>query len=295
MLEFTVSGVECPWWLPFVTALAISTITSIGGLSGAFLLLPFQMSVLGFVSPAVTPTNLLFNVVAIPSGVYRYFREGRMVWPITWAVVIGTLPGVIGGVFIRVTLLPDPSAFKLFVAIVLAYVGFRLIQQSYRREAQVTVKHGSFRVSDESFNLHRLGFSFEGERYEISTPGIILLSLIVGIIGGTYGIGGGAIIAPFLVTVFGLPVYTIAGAALMGTFLTSIVGVLFFTFVAPHVVPGTLPVQPDWLLGLLFGAGGAIGMYLGARLQKFVPARLIKLLLALLIAIVVVKYLLEAL
>ncbi|MCB2199264.1 sulfite exporter TauE/SafE family protein [bacterium] len=295
MVEFAVSGVETHWWLPFLTAMVISTLTSVGGLSGAFLLLPFQMSVLGFVSPAVTPTNLLFNVVAIPSGVYRYIREGRMVWPITWAVVIGTLPGVIGGVFIRVTLLPDPTAFKLFVAAVLGFVGFRLLQQVFKGELDGTGKRGSFRVSEEYFGLRRLGFTFEGERYEISTPAIMLLSFVVGIIGGTYGIGGGAIIAPFLVTVFGLPVYTIAGAALMGTFLTSIVGVLFFAFVAPELVAGAVPVRPDWLLGLLFGAGGAVGMYLGALLQRFIPARLIKLLLALLIAIVVLKYLLEAL
>ena len=33
-----------------------------GGVSGAFLLLPFQVSVLGFTSPAVSPTNLIFNI-----------------------------------------------------------------------------------------------------------------------------------------------------------------------------------------------------------------------------------------
>ena len=295
MVHFAVSGVETWWWLPFLTAMAISTLTSVGGLSGAFLLLPFQMSVLGFVSPAVTPTNLLFNVVAIPSGVYRFVREGRMVWPITWAVVLGTLPGVIGGVFIRITLLPDPTWFKLFVASVLAYVGFRLAQQAIRGEASKTNKRGSFRVSGESFGLRHLGFTFEEVEYRVSTPAIMLLSFVVGIIGGTYGIGGGAIIAPFLVTVFGLPVYTIAGAALMGTFLTSIVGVLFFAFIAPEMVAGSVAVRPDWLLGLLFGAGGAVGMYLGARLQKYIPPRIIKLLLALLIALVVVKYTFEAL
>jgi hypothetical protein len=62
------------------------------GPSGAFLLLPFQMSVLGFVSPAVSPTNLIYNIVAIPGGVYRYIREERMVWPLAIATMLGTLP-----------------------------------------------------------------------------------------------------------------------------------------------------------------------------------------------------------
>jgi len=42
-------------------AFAISSFTSAGGVSGAILLLPFQMSVLGFTSPAVSATNQLFT------------------------------------------------------------------------------------------------------------------------------------------------------------------------------------------------------------------------------------------
>ena len=293
MISFAVSGVETWWWLPVLVPALISTITSIGGLSGAFLLLPFQMSLLDFTSPAVTPTNLLFNVIAIPSGVYSYMRQGRMVWPITWAVVLGTLPGVIGGVFIRILLFPDPRHFKLFVAIVLAYVGYRLVAQVLRGGTEKSDKHGTFRVSGEYLKLTELGFSFEGKGYRIKTLPILLLSFIVGLIGGTYGIGGGAIIAPFLVTIFGLPIYVVAGASLMGTFLTSIIGVLFYAFLAPVFVPMTLPVQPDWMLGLMFGVGGAIGMYTGARLQKWIPATIIKLLLALMIGAVVPKYSIE--
>ena len=86
--------------------------------------------------------------------------------------------------------------------------------------------------------------------------------------GGTYGIGGGAIIAPFFVTVFGLPVYTVAGAALMGTFITSFAGVGFYQLIAPWYPQQA--VSPDWLLGILFGSGGMAGMYLGARTRTFV-------------------------
>ncbi|MFH2097884.1 MAG: TSUP family transporter, partial [Pseudomonadota bacterium] len=118
--------------------------------------------------------------------------------------------------------------------------------------------------------------------------GIMSLSFVVGIVGGIYGIGGGAIIAPFFVSVFGLPVYTVAGAALMGTFVTSVAGVIFYQAIAPFY-PG-VSVAPDWLLGLLFGLGGMVGMYLGARAQKFVPARAIKWMLAGIILFTALKY-----
>ena len=79
---FPVSGVEVNPLIPPLIALVVSTFTSMGGVSGAFLLLPFQVSVLNFTSPAVSPTNLVYNIVAIPSGVYRFIREGRMNWPV---------------------------------------------------------------------------------------------------------------------------------------------------------------------------------------------------------------------
>jgi uncharacterized membrane protein YfcA len=93
---------------------------------------------------------------------------------------------------------------------------------------------------------------------------------------------------PFFVTFFGLPVYTVAGAALMGTFVTSVAGVAFYQAIAPFY--SNMSVAPDWLLGILFGMGGMFGMYLGARFQKFVPARAIKWMLAGIIVFTALKY-----
>jgi uncharacterized membrane protein YfcA len=141
------------------------------------------------------------------------------------------------------------------------------------------------------FNFKRLGYTFYEDTFDVSVWGIFSLSFIVGIVGGIYGIGGGAIIAPFFVTFFGLPVYTVAGASLMGTFITSIAGVTFYQAIAP-LYPN-VSVAPDWLLGVLFGLGGMAGMYLGARCQKYVPAKGIKWMLAGIIIFTAGKYIWE--
>jgi hypothetical protein len=314
---FPTSGIEVDFWVPPLVALVISFFTSMGGVSGAFLLLPFQMSFLGYTNPSVSATNQLYNIVAIPSGVYRYWKEGRMVWPLTWIVICGTLPGVLIGAFVRVSWLPDPRHFKLFAAAVLLYIGGRMalellkknadgpnkndsekrFQDMVRRHREKTTQKGSSgkialpAVKVTHFNLKRLGYTFYDESFDVPFWGIFILSFIVGIIGGIYGIGGGAIIAPFFVTFYKLPVYTVAGAALMGTFVTSIAGVIFYQAIAPFYP--TMSVAPDWLLGFLFGIGGMAGMYLGARCQKFVPAKVIKWMLACIILFTATKYLLD--
>lgn len=308
---FPTAGIEVSPWIPPLVAMVISFFTSMGGVSGAFLLLPFQMSFLGYTNPSVSATNQLFNIVAIPSGVYRYYREGRMVWPLTMIVVAGTLPGVFIGALVRVAWLPDPRLFKLFAACVLLYIGLRMVRDlTGKKIAGIAKEAGEKRFQElvrrhrqtaaggkgetlptvriTRFNLRRLGYSFYGEEFEVSIWGISTLSFIVGIVGGIYGIGGGAIIAPFFVSFFHLPVYTVAGAALMGTFVTSVAGVAFYQIIAPFY-PQT-SVAPDWLLGVLFGLGGMAGMYLGARCQKFVPARAIKWMLSGVIIFTAGKY-----
>jgi uncharacterized membrane protein YfcA len=89
------------------------------GISGAVLLLPFQVSVLGTPSPAVTPTNLLYNMVAAPGALYRYWRQGQAGGPLAGLLIAGTLPGVVAGSIIRVEVLPSPQVFDLVIAAVL--------------------------------------------------------------------------------------------------------------------------------------------------------------------------------
>ncbi|MDA3786132.1 MAG: sulfite exporter TauE/SafE family protein [Deltaproteobacteria bacterium] len=309
---FSTAGIEVALWIPPLVAFVVSFFTSMAGVSGAFLLLPFQMSFLGYTNPSVSATNQVFNIVAIPSGVYRYWREGRMVWPLTWMVIAGTLPGVFLGALVRVTYLPDPKHFKLFVAAVLLYIGLKMVRDVQGKKGadnakssgeklfQEMVKSAGAKRSTEKtlqpvrvthFNMRRLGFTFYDEAFDVSFWGIFLLSFVVGIIGGIYGIGGGAIIAPFFITFFGLPVYIVAGAALMGTFVTSVAGVAFYQAMAPFYPH--LSVAPDWLLGILFGIGGMAGIYLGARFQKFVPARAIKGMLAAIMLLTAAKYILD--
>ncbi|MCX8068972.1 MAG: sulfite exporter TauE/SafE family protein [Thermodesulfovibrionales bacterium] len=310
---FPVSGVYTNILIPPLVAMCISFFTSMGGVSGAFLLLPFQVSVLNYTAPSVSGTNHIFNIVAIPSGVYRYIKEGRMAWPLTWVIIFGTLPGVFLGYYLRVFLLPDPKTFKIFVGFVLLYIGTRLVMDILgftKQPESVKALEKKFKEKSEEIkkqrqaqmaagippdaviktieaNHKRVVYEFWGERFEFNTLTVCLVTFIVGIIGSAYGIGGGAIIAPFLVSVCRLPIYTIAGAALMGTFITSVVGGLFFTFAPPI---GGVSAMPDWPLGILFGIGGVIGMYLGARTQKFVPQRYVKILLAIVIVSLGIKY-----
>jgi uncharacterized membrane protein YfcA len=289
-VELPVSGVETWLWLPPLAALVVSFFTSMVGVSGAFLLLPFQMSVLGFGGPAASATNLVFNLFATPGGVWRYARDGRLAWPLAGLIVAGTLPGVVLGFYLRVLVLAEGARFQLFVGAVMLYLAWRLLADfaPWARPRPLVAVHAGARLRLVHAGVRRIELCLGEHAFGFSTPAVLALAGVVGVVGGAYGIGGGAIIAPVLVGVMRLPIHAVAGAALAGTFATSVLGVAVYSLLP---VPGGGSAAPDWLLGSLFGLGGLAGMMLGAATQRHLSQRVLRLGLGLGLAGLALAYL----
>jgi uncharacterized membrane protein YfcA len=250
------------WLLGAGCAFLLALVTTPAGVSGAVLLLPVQVSVLGVPSPAVTPTNLLYNVFSTPGALIRFAREGRLRAPLTGLLVAGTLPGVIVGAIVRVEWLSNSRDFAFVVAGVLLPLGLWLML-------------GSQRVArPQPVDSQRL-------RGRLWT-----LALAVGVVGGIYGIGGGSLLAPVLIAL-GFGVYEVAPATLAATFLTSIVGIA--TYQVLQLSHGGA-VAPEWTLGVFLGAGGFAGSYCGARLQSRLPERGLRGLLGCIACLVAARY-----
>ncbi|MEU0068798.1 sulfite exporter TauE/SafE family protein [Streptomyces sp. NPDC006332] len=245
----------------------IAIVTAPVGVSGAVFLLPVQLSVFAVPNPAVTPTNLLYNVVAGPGALLRYRRDGALTGPLVRRLVLGTLPGVVLGAVIRVFALPGPRLFRVLVAALMLPLGIWLIARTLRPEPPET------------------------RRPEPEPHTITALALAVGVVGGIYGIGGGSILGPILVG-RGVPVSKVAPAALASTYATSVVGAS--TYALLSLAHGG-NIAPDWFLGLACGLGGLIGGYLGAHLQPRLPETFLRLLLGTMAAALGTVYAINAL
>ncbi len=293
---FPVSGVKTCILFPPLIMFVISAFTSTAGVSGAFALLPLQMSVFGYTAPGVSATNFVYNIVAIPMGAMKYIREKRLSKAIVTIFIFGTVPGIFLGYYIRITYLPDPANFKIFVGCILAYLGIRALKSGigdYKRQRagnETQHKAAAFVIQHEHAGLLRTDISLKnGEQISFSTTAVFIPAMITGVIGGAYGIGGGAVMSPFCVAVLDIPVYLVAGAALVATWAASIISVIIYA-IGP-MTGGSVQTSPDWVLGALFGLGGVAGIYTGAKLQKFMSPVLIKIILGISVLIVAIKYL----
>jgi uncharacterized protein len=251
--------------LGFCAGFVVSLITSPVGVSGAVFLLPIQLSVFGVPNPRVTPTNLLYNVLAGPGAILRYARQGQFRGPLFRQLAYGSVPGVVLGAVLRVFVADDPMVFRFVAATVLFPTGLFILRSSHPR--------AGLRV-----------------RRPLGPRTVTLSAFVVGTVGGIYGIGGGSILGPLLVG-SGMAVGRVAPAALASTFVTSVVGVATFAVLQSRASGS---ISPDWWLGLFCGLGGLVGGYLGAALQPRLPEEFLRSLLGYLAVGLSVAYVVQA-
>ena len=89
----------------------------------------------------------------------------------------------------------------------------------------------------------------------VNLPLIFILSLVVGVLSGLFGVGGGFLMTPFLIFLGIPPSYAVANEAnnILGTSVSGS---------TTHYLKGTL----DYKMGFMIVIGGAIGTILGLSL-----------------------------
>jgi len=95
---------------------------------------------------------------------------------------------------------------------------------------------------------------------------ILLVACVVGVAAGLFGVGGGVLLVPLLVLLFGFEQHTAQGTSMIA--LVAPVGILaFMNYANAHEV--------NWTVGLLIMPGVFVGGLLGGKLaQKISPRRM---------------------
>lgn len=242
-------------------AFVLAAVTAPVGVSGAFLLVPVQLSVLGVPAAQVAPTNLVFNIISIPGALARYRGRIPIDRRILWLLLAGSFPGVVIGAVLRTEVFTSDTAFVIIVAAVLGPIGLWLL-------------------FSKPLETHP-----DAEPARPNTAALLVLGLVTGVISGLYGIGGGVIFAPALV-MMGVAITLIAPVSLLVTMLVSVGGIVAFLVLA---TPGVNTV-PDWPLAAAMGAGGLAGAWVGAHYQPHISERHLRQLLGLLALALSIRY-----
>lgn len=106
------------------------------------------------------------------------------------------------------------------------------------------------------------------------------LGLGTGFASGLLGVGGGFLMVPVFIRIFGMPVKVALGTSLAVIALT----------VPPNIIGHALARNIDWSAALLLGLGVIPGARLGAKLAIRTPDRRLRIVMAVTLAIVALTY-----
>lgn len=112
--------------------------------------------------------------------------------------------------------------------------------------------------------------------------GIIILGVVAGLLSGLVGIGGGIVIVPVLVLVFGLSQHTAQGTTLaMLSFPVSVIAA--YNYYQKGMV--------DWKIALFLCLGFVVGGFFGSKIAIGLSPFVIKKVFAILLIVIAVKFL----
>ncbi|MER5426341.1 TSUP family transporter [Streptosporangium roseum] len=238
--------------LAVIAGFVVALLGTAVGVSGAVFLLPVELSVLGVSGPAVSATNLLFNVISTPAALRRLRGKAepssrRSATDHTGMVAAMCVPAAVLGACARVSVLADPGRFRLLLVAVLLPLGVNLLMRSVRGTRK------TWRPAREPMGEERVRL-------------LAGLAFLAGCVGGVLGIGGGSLLAPALVGLAGWPVRRTAPLALTATLSTSVTGLVAYTLLDFADI-GAAPAAPFWDIGLALGLGGLGGASAASALQ----------------------------
>jgi hypothetical protein len=312
-LYFPLAGVEVPLWHLLWLGFWTGYIMAIVGEATGILTLPYAMTVLQFDNVHISPTDLVTTFINPIGALLGYRREKQWNPDLALWLCAGAAVGANIGPFIRTIYLPNPTPFKATVGLGLIFMGAYLLYQvtpgyvrkmekqlrlkeKFDARARQMVEEGKLpsglpedlQIQTLEKSGTRLRIGFWGEEWTFNLTHLFLIGFGVGIVASTFGVGGGFLLVPILVTLYKLPMYVLVAATIPFVMVLSTVGLFAYSVTVPYLTG--IYAAPEWAWGFFVAVTAIFGSWCASKTQKYVPERYLKPILGGLTVIVGVIY-----
>jgi uncharacterized membrane protein YfcA len=266
----------------------VGFISGLFGVGGGFLMTPLLIMIgIPPIVAAASDSNQI--IAAAASGAFAHYRMGHVDVKMGLFLAFGGLTGGTLGVRIIQWLRSLGEAsflIKITYVVILAIVGTYMFVESLQSLLKQPAAKAAVGAADGRHFYKRLAklipgrLHFEKSGVTVSPLLPFAIGFLVGTLAAIMGIGGGFIMVPLMFYVLRIPMHLVVGTNLFQElFLCANVTVM--QAVNNHAV--------DIVLALLLLLGSSIGAQFGARVSRKLDADQLRLLLAAMVLLVMVK------
>lgn len=249
------------------------------GVGGGFVVVPFLLIATSMVHPQAVATSLVVVIVTGAVGAAGFLRQGRLDRRTAAVFALAAMPGAVGGAL--TTLEVSGELFRLLLGGVLLVAAAGLLITPKAEADRVRDLRGGIGIVERTY----VTLGGEEVPYRVNIWWGVFASLVVGTIGGFFGIGGGVLYVPFLFLALGVPfrmAVPISTAVLVPQSAAAL-GVL-----AWH---GTTPEAAALWLGAGSLVGAVVGVTMTRRVAGYALRRVMAVVLAGVAGMMVLKFL----
>jgi uncharacterized protein len=265
---------------------AVGFISGMFGVGGGFLMTPLLIFI-GIPAAVAVATESAQIAASSMTGAIAYWRRRALDFKLGSVLLAGGVFGTVLGVAFFNAM---RRLGQLDLVITLSYitllgsVGGLMFTESLRamasarRGGPVKLRHGG--QHPWYFGLP-LRMRFHRSKLYVSIIPLVTLSTLIGFIGAVLGIGGGFLMVPALIYMFRVPTAVVVGTSLFQ---------ILFTMVAATMLHSATNQSVDIILAMLLVVGGVFGAQFGARAGQNIRGEHFRLLLALIVLAVGVRF-----
>ncbi|MCC2249497.1 sulfite exporter TauE/SafE family protein [Virgibacillus sp. AGTR] len=263
----------------FVICILIGILTAfvggLMGLGGGIILIPSllflnQLSdAFSWATPqAIVGISLVSMVFTAMSSTIAYYKRGRVDYKTGLLFLSGSLPGGMIGSWLNQFI--DGDQFLLYFGCITIVISLLFFIKRKEPTKQISNNISEIRT----FELNGITY-----QYTVSKWVAFVLSLIVGALSGLFGIGGGSIMVPAMILLFGIPAHIATTTSMFMIFFISIIGA------GTHIALGHI----EWQYVFLFIPGAWIGGKLGAWVNQLLTGKTLEWILRIVLIIIGIR------
>ncbi|ALA17004.1 MULTISPECIES: sulfite exporter TauE/SafE family protein [Chelatococcus] len=265
---------------------AVGFISGMFGVGGGFLMTPLLIF-LG-IPPAIAVATQASQITASSvTGALGYWRRKALDFKLGGVLVAGGFVGTLLGVwFFNVMSRLGQLEFVIVVSYVTLFgiIGSLMLAESLK--TMWATRRGVVPLSRRSGeHPWYLGLPWKMRFHRSKLYGsvipIVTLAMLIGFAGAVLGIGGGFILVPALIYLFRIPAAVVVGTSLFQILFTMMAATLLHAFTNQSV---------DVVLAMLLIIGGVMGAQFGARAGQNLKGESFRLLLAILVLGVGIRF-----